>query len=262
MALQEILSIRLRPGGFSFYTYNVLEEDSFSRTEVDVAPGVGSNERLQDSIFAHEELLRDYQEVHCTVATTRFTVVPPELDDECAEEMFRLVCGKTDQPECLLHEREGEIHVIYALDEALHLFLTRTFQGIRFHHPLCTLHSHFAEKCKMGNQAKMVVHVQRGDQEILVYRKGRLQLANLYHEELADNILYYVLNTWTQCKMDQNADHVLLCGDRELQKQLTDGLQPIVRQTMPAVFPAGFFRLGQLTLEAPWDTLLLTHCQK
>jgi hypothetical protein len=30
---------------------------------------------------------------------------------------------------------------------------------------------------------------------------------------------------------------------------------------MPAVFPAGFFRLGQETLEAPWDTLLLSSCQ-
>jgi hypothetical protein len=261
MILQDNLSIRLCPDGFSFYTYNVLEEDSFCRENVEIAPGADFNARLQELVFAHPRLLADYQECHCSVVTTRFTVVPPECDEAEGEKMFHLVCGTADEPEQLLHSHEGGVHFVYALSEELHHFLTRTFQGLRFHLSLATLHNYFAEKCKEGNQAKMVAQMCSGDQQLLVYRKGRLQLANAYREQEPANMLYYLLNTWVQCGMDNGFDQLLLLGDKHILKELTTQLTPIVRQTMPAVFPTGFFRLGQGTLDAPWDVLLLSGCQ-
>jgi hypothetical protein len=263
MTLQDILSIRLCPDGFSFSTYNVLEEDSFHTHRVDIAPGADFCARLQEQVYAREELLRDYQECHCTVVTRRQTAVPAAVSEAEAEAMFRLVCPPAEAPEVLLHERHEAtgVHWVYALDEELHSFLTRTFQGLQFHLPTATLHAYFVDKCKVGNQAKMVAQIYPGDQQLLIYRKGRLQLANSYAEHEPSNILYYLLNTWTQCGLDNTLDHLLLIGDKQLLKELTPQLQPIVRETMPAVFPAGFFRLGQETLEAPWDTLLLSSCQ-
>jgi hypothetical protein len=263
MILQNILSIRLCPDGFSFSTYNVLEEDSFHTHRVDIAPGADFQARVQEQVYACEELLADYQESHCTVVTQRCTVVPDTATDEEAEAMYRLVCGPTEAPEVLLHERHEAtgVHWVYGLDEELHSFLARTFQGVTFHHPLATLHAYFVDKCKVGNQAKMVAQIYPGDQQLLIYRKGRLQLANSYAEREPTNILYYLLNTWTQCGLDNGLDHLLLTGDKQLIKELTQQLTPIVRETMPAVFPTGFFRLGQETLETPWDVLLLSNCQ-
>jgi hypothetical protein len=264
MILQDILSIRLAPDGFSFSTYNVLEEDSFHTERVDITPGADFNARVKEEVYAREaQLLREYQECHCTVVTGRVTAVPASATDAEAEAMFRLVCAPVEEPEVLLHERHEAtgVHWVYAMDEALHSFLTRTFQGVRLHHPLATLHGYFAEKCKGGNQAKMVAQIYPGDQQLLVYRKGRLQLANCYAEREPNDMLYYVLNTWTQCAMDNGVDQLLWVGDKQLLKELTAQVSPIVRETMPAVFPVGFFRLGQETLETPWDVLLLSNCQ-
>jgi hypothetical protein len=61
--------------------------------------------------------------------------------------------------------------------------------------------------------------------------------------------------------MNNGVDQLLWVGDKQLLKELTAQVSPIVRETMPAVFPAGFFRLGQETLETPWDVLLLSNCQ-
>jgi hypothetical protein len=118
MILQDILSIRLAPDGFSFSTYNVLEEDSFHTERVDIAPGPDFSARVKEEVYARSALLADYQECHCTVVTGRVTVVPAEATDEEAEEMFRLVCGPTEAPEVLLHERHEAtgVHWVYALN--------------------------------------------------------------------------------------------------------------------------------------------------
>lgn len=259
--IQKTLSIRLQSDGFLFSTHNITEDDSFSLKEVSIAPGADYNSRLKNRILDTEDLLRDYKEVHITVATPRFTLFPAfEIDEATASRFYGLTCSEAQEPETLLQEihTSSGVGFIFGMDQEIYNFLNRTFQEVRYHHPLCILHSYFSEKSKMGNNAKMIVQVSEHGIDLLVYRNGHLQLANCYPDSEIETIAYHIMNTWLKCGLDTHQDLLQLAGNKAMQAKLTEQLSPLLDHIMPAVFPAQLFSLGQDTLNAPWDTILLT----
>lgn len=259
--IQKTLSIRLQPDGFLFSTHNITEDDSFSLREVTIAPGPDYHGRLKNRILDTEELLCDYKEVHITVATPRFTLFPAyEIDEATAGKFYRLTCSEAKEPETLLQEIHtgSGVGFIFGIDRELYNFLNRTFPEVKFHHPLCILHSYFSEKSKMGNNAKMIVQLSDRGIDLLVYRNGHLQLANSYLDNEIENIAYHIMNTWLKCGLDAHQDLLQLAGNKSIQAKLSEQLSPLLSHIMPAVFPAQLFSLGQDTLNAPWDTILLT----
>lgn len=259
--IQKTLSIRLQPDGFLFSTHNITEDDSFSLQEVPIAPGPDYNSRLKNRILDTKELLCDYKEIHITVATPRFTLFPVyEIEEATAGRFYGLTCSETKEPETLLQEIHtgSGIGFIFGIDQELCNFLNRTFPEVKYHHPLCILHSYFSEKSKMGNNAKMIVQLPEHGIDLLVYRNGRLQLANSYPDNGIENMAYHIMNTWLKCGLDARQDLLQLAGNKAIQAKLTELLSPLLKHIMPAVFPAQLFSLGQATLNAPWDTILLT----
>ena len=272
------LSIRLRSDGFSFAIYDKLEDHSFRWKEVKVAPGEDYVERLKKSIVEQEELLSEnYRQIHVTVATTRLIVVPGRLmeamqatcdtaaqndSNEALESIFKTTLTEPTREEVHLTERHAPSDVIFgfAIDKDLYNFLQRSFSEVAYHHPVTTLHAYFSEKSKLGNNAKVYAHFTDEELIILIYKNGKLQLANFYNTmSSSENALYYLLNTWAQCNLDNRQDLLQLAGDKEVIAAVTPTIKQIIDYTEPAIFPMELFRLGAETLKAPWDVTLLTY---
>ena len=272
------LSIRLRSDGFSFAIYDKLEDHSFQWKEVKVAPGEDYVERLKKAIVEQEELLNEsYRQIHVTVATTRMIVAPSKLveamqttcdtasenvPEEAIESIFKTTLTELSREEVHLTEKHAPSEVIFGfgMDKDLYNFMQRTFPDVAYHHPVTTLHAYFSEKSKLGNNAKVYAHFSEEELIILIYKNGKLQLANFYNTmSSSENAIYYLLNTWAQCNLDNRQDLLQLAGNKELIAKVTPTIKQIIDYTEPAIFPMELFRLGTETLKAPWDVTLLTY---
>ncbi len=271
--IENNLSIRLQSDGFFWATYNRLEDDSFTYGEEKIIPGKDYTERLKQKLLDNNILLQEqYKEINVIVATQRFLLSPIEMikaikeiqelnSDEIEKNIFYLNHAPQAEEEHLIIENysNSEIQLSYAINKDLYLFLQRTLPNIVFHHPINILNTYFIEKSKFGNNAKVFAHVFGNELSILIYRNGKLQLANNYTTTSeADNIAYFILNTWQCCKLDYSQDILQLAGSKPLIAAITPILAQFIHYTQPAIFPMEIFKLGSDTLSVPLDMALLT----
>ena len=263
------LSIRLAPDGFSFSTHSMAVDNSFVYREAPFASAAADQAHsaaylaaLEEYVLQHEELLQPYRRVEIVVASTRFTFIPSELyGAESAPEWYRFTLQPAPEKILVdLLEHTGA-RCVYGIDEALYGFLCRTFPEARFRHHMSVLSEYFAIKSRQGNTDKMICQLSGGMIDILCYGKGRLRLANSYRFRYINDAAYYVLATWKSLAMSQQVDTLHLAGSRTQTAEMTRLLSKYIAKVSPVKFPAQMFNIGQESLNAPFDLIVLPLCE-
>lgn len=203
------LSIRLVPGGFSFsgQTYNV-------------PPGADYDQRLIEAMLDAEITKTETNSpVVCLVDTSRMCLAPSHLGEKMVEDLFHLTHTSSDREEQLIHQTDevDGITFTFGISSQVYHFLLRTFQEVEFCHPLCLKHQEWRERLQQespdGNC--MVAFADDRRLSFLIYKMGRLQVANTIESASEGNLLYFLLNAWKQNGLDVLADTLYLESDSE-----------------------------------------------
>ena len=195
------ITIRLLPDGYSFLNqYHPVQR------------GADFNQRLKESLL--EELERnetaETTSYVCSVENVRFCLTPlQEVIDP--EARYQFCISETEQEETLVHLEDvaHDIRFTIGVDSELYHFLQRNFPELSFTHPLYELFTLWADKEEV-KQNCMVAEADENFVNLLVFKEGKLQIANRFECTSTDDILYHVMNCWTQCSLDVIEDRLYL----------------------------------------------------
>ena len=252
------LAIDLDRNGFCYLIYGNADYQQPSAGRIDLKDnGNGLFKALENAIYDNSFLLDDYRRVTVSLHAQHFVVMPLEFGErKDAEQVFNASFSSLEGE--LLTCPAGATDAVIACDvpSGVVSFLKRTFSApTLLHHlsPLCR----YCSKAYADENGCVHINVQQGEAHVVATRNGSLQLANtLQYREMSD-LVYYALSVWKHCGMSNATDKILVTGDNELRKDLSQQLRQWVKYAMPEVLPAKALRLGQNAVDLPFNLILL-----
>ena len=213
---------------------------------------------LRNELFRRSVLLLDdYRRVTIALHAQHFVVMPQELGERKeAEQVFNASFSSLEGE--LLTCPAGAADAVIACDvpSGVVSFLNRTFSApTLLHHlsPLCR----YCSKAYADENGCVQINVQQGEAHVVATRNGSLLLANTLHYREMNDLVYYALNVWKHCGMSNATDKILVTGDNELRKDLSQQLRQWVKYAMPEVLPAQALKLGRNAVDLPFNLILL-----
>jgi hypothetical protein len=225
------ISIRLKPNGVSFSIREKTGNELFRDTvESTVASGTDA---IRETILSSGILEKPYNRVTITVPTPLFTLFPEEaFDPEQIDLYYAAAVGDPEGKRVLFqHIKELRLILLFALDEALHDFLTRSFIHPEIEHHLSSLLPRIVMQpsAKEGNTVYVAYDAQL--LSILLFKDGRFFSASAYRCNTANDALYYVLSVWKQFGYDQLNDKLYIVGDGAVEEELLRQVSTYVEQS-------------------------------
>lgn len=205
------ISIRLLPDGFSF-----------SGQTKHVSPGADYEKRLEEALLDADVMQENADEVICIVEGFRFILSPATCSISEAEQMYKLSLPDVDN-EVLINQTDKyeNIRITFGLNAEICHFMRRNIPGIVFNHPLMEIHNAWSHKVETDNNY-MIAQADGSILDLVVYKNGKLFMANRFASTSNDNTLYFVMNMWTQCQLDVLEDKIYLeCHSDELRQTIS-----------------------------------------
>lgn len=202
------ISIRLLPDGFSFLNqfYPIL-------------PGADYTKRLEEGLLDYTTRLGDDIAIQqFVVENTRFCVSPLDIAPQLTRMMYEASLPQYEQEESTL-DLEDDVHGIrftFGIDSQLYYFILRNWPDVSFTHSVFELYHQWCSNERI-TQDCMIAEAEENYLNVLVFKEGRLQLANRFEDTGINNILYHIMNCWEQCGLDVLDDKVhLITANQEL----------------------------------------------
>ena len=160
-----------------------------------------------------------------------------------------------------VYEVSGTVGIVSEVPQGVLPFVQRTFNNPPVVHHLYPLCEHFERLNAHSSIARMFVNLSPHRMDLVVYRQGRLELANTFNYRSMDDAAYFILHAYDSLKMNRLSDEIQLSGDRDVREQLTPLLRRFINYVMPAIYPAAALRLGHDAMKAPFDLIMLALCE-
>ncbi len=219
-----------------------------------------SLQSLEDTVYETPVLLGDYHRVRVLVHSSHFVLLPAETGDDDCESLVRQAFPNDDGDAVVSTLKGNGVKIACLLPRGMSAFLGRTFNYPEIAHHLLPLYEHYIGMCG-GGLNKLFMNLTADSLDIAVYRDQVLQFANSYPYTGVQDAVYYAMNVWRTCGLEQLTDELLLTGDNEQRAALTPELRKYVKSVMPADFPAAAMQLGRNAMQAPFELIMLALCE-
>ena len=212
---------------------------------------------LENAVYDTALLLEEYSRITIVLHSQHFVVMPAQLaEQKIARQVFDASFSQLEGELMLCKVKNTDAAIACDVPQGVTAFLARTFGTPTLLHHLAPLCAYCAEAYADDNGC---LHININDKEahIVATRNGKLQLANTYPYRSLDDIIYFALAAFKECRFDSRADKILLTGDNELRSQLAEQLRQRISYVMPEVFPAQALQLGKDVITLPFNLVTL-----
>ncbi|HTL82312.1 MAG TPA: DUF3822 family protein [Bacteroidia bacterium] len=171
-------------------------------------------EKVGRIIGEHEWLTNGFKRTDVMMVTERFTLVPSAFfESDKAKEFLGFNHPLTDADEISSDQlRNADTRLLYANEKEL-MRQVRKLSQARIHHHLSSLieRTLSVNKAKTGRRA--LVHVQRERFDLVISEGGKLILANTFQYQTSEDLIYYLLFSCEQLKMNPDQMEVDVVGE-------------------------------------------------
>lgn len=207
------LSIQFSLDGFSFCISNQKNEAFYLKNFV-FDKTVSVEDCLTDivSVFkTEEELQHDFDSVTAIHQNYLNTIVPDELFDEQELASYLKFNVKTLATDAFDFDEINGMNAknVYVPYTNINNFIFQNFGAFEFKHHLTVL----IEKLRAKNEGTTIyLHVAKNHLDIIVYQDTSLLLSNSFAFDSKKDLIYYVLFTSEQLKLDPETMKLVLLG--------------------------------------------------
>ena len=242
------LTIRINRYGVAFADYSPFSREVPRFEWFEIANNTSQASALKKNLEASELASCEYRHVEVLIESP-YTLVPlSEFSEDEVEEVFHFNFNSI---------RDASVHydilptlgaaLIYGADTLTESLLEKHFSDIRIYCTGTGLIRHFMERCRVCNYSKIFAYIHDHCLELVIFKNGKLHLANRYHVETLDDICYFTLLAFNQLQLNNDTDEIFVVADkREEQEEAITRLQQFVPNVYP-INPGGEFNRHPLT---------------
>lgn len=256
-----ILSIRLRSGGLSFSGYDPTARGSLFYREVEFDRSLSYISSLKDFFFANEFLSWSYKRIYIISLSGNYTIVPNAFVVEGEEMRLLDFCSPVVGKHTLVDNFGDDAKLIYAIDEEVYEFCSRSLAGPLFSHHISSLYRFLANFHPGVTSRRIYAVVDAASLDLICLDKSGLMFANSYPIGQLTDLLYYILYVWKELAFDVERDELHVLADASVRIWLFDSLAPYLRNIKPVEMPSEAFLLGSEASKAPIDLISLFLCE-
>ncbi len=214
-----ILSLQLDDKGYSYAiidivgkTYAALNHHNFDKKLIGKTIAEKTEAMIKEDLF----LSKNYKTVYFSYLTHKSTFIPSEYFDKTKVKQYFTFNHKLDENEELLFNFNKKIDAynVFSISSDLTTILVNKFPEIIFLHQNNFFVNNLIEKGKATKFKLPVVHINinSGTFNIGIYKDDKFVMYNTYKYENQDDFVYYLMNTLTQYKIEQNKMHLSVSG--------------------------------------------------
>lgn len=258
-----IVSIRLRPGGFSFSGYIPSVTDSFFYSEIEVDRTLPYISVLKEIFFSSEFLTWSYKAVYVVNVTSRYTLIPEGVfSDEQKPNVLSFNFSDSSSC-CQSNELKGAgMELLFDMDEEVYEFCNRTLGNpIFIHHLSPSLNVWREQSRSSGSKSLYAVLSSSKILDLVCFDCGKLLFANSFTIEKMEDVIYYILYVWQQQKLAPCDDQFFIAGEVALCNNLENVLRKYLRNIRPIPVPSEAYLIGMNVGMAPVDIISLLVCE-
>ena len=230
--LYDSITIRILPNGVSFCIRDKAGKTLLSEKAEQSA--LSPSEAVQEAILLSGVLEKQCKKIKIVFPTPHFTLLPEDVfDAETVEDYYRAVVGDLSG-KLLQHQHLAEVglYIVFAIDEAMHDFLLRSFITFEVEHHLSNMLTFLGTKYPHTTKRAMYVSYEGGLLSVMLFKEGTFFSANTFHCGSVDDALYYILATWKQTRCDQITDGLHIVEEGKFQEGLLRELRRYIKQAV------------------------------
>lgn len=164
-----------------------------------------------------------------------FTLVPSAYyKPDKAKELLEFNTGKMEEETVCVNDVKPDIKLLFSIPTELKSVIDRIFPQHELKHSgTCAINlffTHFQLK-----KANVYLNLQEGQIELLVKNDKQLLLYNIFETKSNEDILYYLLFSVEQFRLDPASLHLSISGNRETDDELFTAIRKYVRHVSFAV---------------------------
>lgn len=209
------LSILISQDGLSYSIYDI--DDKKVQALVSMQFEVNKADEIRK--FIENEGLKDaqFENINIVYATRNVTIVPDVIFDENSAESIYALNRRISPNEGIRYSRlpKSQTVIIFAIEKGISSLLNELFPRYNLYPQSYPLIETGLTKTKISekpNRQRMLVQVFENFFEILVIDKGQIVNYNTYNYKSANDMLYFIVNTFEQLGLSQEECEVAFSG--------------------------------------------------
>ena len=226
------LSILISQDGLSYSIYDI--DDKKVQSLVSMQFEVNKTDEIRK--FIEDEGLKDaqFENVNIVYATRNVTIAPDAIFDENSAENIYALNRRISRDEEIRYSRlpKSQTVIIFAIEKETSSLLDELFPRYNLFPQSYSLIETGLTKTKISekpNRQRMLIQVFEDFFEILVIDKGQIVNYNTYNYKSANDILYFIVNTFEQLGLSQEECEVAFSGFIEQDSLAVIHLKKFVR---------------------------------
>ena len=176
-----------------------------------------------DTFFADEFAgTPQFESVSVIYSNIEYTVVPSPLFNPDKASDYLKFNSKILLDDFIAYDelKERDLVVVYVPYVNINNYLFERFGSFRYYHMASMMLKKFDSRQKYSDEPEVFIHVADNSFDLLIQKKGELQLCNSYHFTTAEDFIYYILFAFEQLKVNPDKAEVKLLGNIEQQDSL------------------------------------------
>jgi hypothetical protein len=256
-----VFTLKVASDHFSFSLYDPVTDGSYFYSKILPERESDAFSSFKQFFFDNPFIASSFRKVYIINGYPEFTFVPEVLyKEDDIESLFEF--NMSDSTGKILSQklRTPSMVILHKMPEEVYQFLNRSFTDVKFVHHLSPLIVYFQNKSKTL-ASQFVVNLNDKRLDILCFSQGNFILGNSFQVSRIQDVVYYVLFTWKQLKLDQIKDYIYITGDKNEKVKLIKEIQSYIYNIIPVNFPSAAHFSNIDTQDIPVDFLSLTLCE-
>ncbi len=228
------LSILITQDGLSYSVYDISDNKIQILVSMQFSNATNKFDEIE-KFFASENISDfNFENINVVYATKKVTIVPDAIfDEDYAKTIFATNHKINDDEEIKFSKlSKSESVIIYSVERKLIEFLDKLLSNYTLYpqsFPFIETNLTKTKISEMPNRQRMLVQVFEDFFEILIIDKAQIVNYNTYNYKSANDILYFIVNTFEQLGLSQNDCEVDFTGFIEQDSIVVIYLKKFVR---------------------------------
>ena len=212
---------------------------------------------MENVIYDNAFLLNEYASTTIALHSSHFALMPGDLvKSNLAKKVLHASFSTVDGDMLTGYIPGTDAAVACDIHPGVLPFIRRTFAG-------ATILPHLVPWCAYcvrayrEDTACMHIHTGSNEAHIVVTANGKLQMANTFAHHAVEDVVYYAMNMWKACHLNNSRDKVMLTGDNDLRAKVAEQLRQWIALVMPHMAPLQAHKLGPEASTLPFNLLSL-----